>query len=265
MSTPGLPQTPRDAAVHILASLKATYSAPLKFVLASEADFAHLDLPAYAEFRTWAEGQSFRYLADIEFPALSNNSTTPVARAMVRTHLSADGTVGAEYFQVKPRIDRVLKRLATGLLNLRWIDTPRWVWRMLKTKNCASFETEFDDGTFVASSNAEAAGLLSLPPSIDTVFMPYGTPPQELLDAHRARVRLKLQNQPQCRAIVVTDLAGVREQQHRMSGQKNAYRAAQQWISKAELNAMTGNRELADAVFEEMRKLQAGPMPDKLG
>lgn len=259
------PKTPREAAVHILASLKATYSTPLEFVLAAESDFAHLDLPAYAGFRAWAERQSLHYLADIEFPALSGNPTTPVARAMVRTHLSADGTVGAEYYQVKPRIDRVLKRLAAGLLNLRWIDTPRWAWRMLKTKHCVSFVSGFDDGTFVVTSNAEAAGMLSSPPTIDSVFVPYSTSPQILLDAHHARVSLKLQNQTRCRALAVNDLAGVREQQRRLSAQKNAYRAAQQWLSKAELNAMTGNRELADTVYAEMRKLQAGKMPDKAG
>lgn len=252
------PQTPRDAALRILELLKTTYSAPLEFVLAAEADFPHLDLPAYAAFRAWAESQSLNYLADIEFPALTNNPDTAIARTMARIHLSADGTTGVEYYQVKPRLDRVMEKFVTGMLNLRWIDTPRWVLGMLRTKHCVSFEAEFDDGSFIVTSNAHAAGLLSSPPTVDAVFMPYDMAPRELLDAQQARVRLKLSSQPGCRAIVVTDLAGAREQQQRLSAQKNAYRAAQQWLSKAELNAMTGNRELADAVYAEMRKLQAG-------
>jgi hypothetical protein len=120
-----------------------------------------------------------------------------------------------------------------------------------------AFETEFDDGSFVVTSNAESAGMLSSPPSIDASFMPFSTAPQALLESHTQRVQARLSNRPQQRAIVVTDFAGAREQQRRLSEQKRAYRAALDWISKAELNAMTDNRELADAVFAELKKLQA--------
>jgi hypothetical protein len=249
-------QTPRDSAVRILEMMKAVYQETLEFIPAFAADFPHLDLPAYEAFKTWAEGQSLRHLADIEFPALSNNQTTVVARTMVRIHLSADGSNVAEYYQVKPRIGRVLKRLGTGLLNLRWIDTPRWVLRILRTRHCVSFETEFDDGSFLVTSNAESAGMLSSPPSVDALYMPYNTAPQALLESHGRRVLAKLAARPQHRAIVVADFAGAREQQRRLSEQKRAYRAAQDWISKTELNAMTDNRELADTVFAELKKLQ---------
>jgi hypothetical protein len=251
-------QTPRDAAERILEMLKSVYQETLECIPASAADFPHLGLPAYEEFKTWAEGQSLRHLADIEYPALTNNPTTVVARTMVRIHLSADGSNVAEYYQVKPRIDRVLKRLATGLLNLRWIDSPRWALRILRTRHCVSFETEFDDGSFVVSSNAESAGKLASPPSVDALFMPYNTAPEALLESHVRRVQTKLATRPQYRAIVVSDFAGAREQHRRLSEQKRAYRAAQDWISNAELNAMTDNRALADAVFAELKKLQMG-------
>ncbi len=258
------PKTPRDAAVRILESLKATYAAPLDFVCVPDAEFTHLDLPAYAEIRTWAASCGFNYLADLEFPALTNNPTTVIARAMVRTHLSVDGATGMEYYQVKPRMDRVLQKLCAGLLNLRWIDTPRWVLGMLKTKHCVSFVTEFEDGNFVVTSNAQSAGILKSPPTIDAVFKPYSTAPRELLEEHRRRVQLKLSKLPACAVVVVKDLAGLREQQQRLSEQKRAYRAAQDWISKAELAAMSSNRGLADAVYAELQKLQSGsgrPVP----
>jgi hypothetical protein len=257
--TPANPdlQSARDAAVRILASLKATYSAPLEAVPVAEADFAHLDLPAYAAFRLWAEGEALRYLGDLEFPALSNSPTTVIARTMVRAHLSTDGTVSAEYYQVKPRVDRVLKKLLTGLMNLRWIAAPAWTLRALKTRHCVSFYNEFDDGSFVATSNAETAGRLSSPPSIDVKFFAYGTARSVLLEAHRQRVQAKLTAGSGCRASAAHDLTGVLARQRRLSQKKNAYRAAQDWISKAELNVMAKNRELADAVYAEIQKLLA--------
>jgi hypothetical protein len=253
------PQSARDAAVSILASLRATYAAPLESVPAAEADFTHLDLMAYGHFRSWAEGEGLRYLGDLEFPALTNNPTTVIARSMVRTHVSADGTIAAEYYQVKPRAGRVLAKWLTGLKNLRWIAATAWTLRVLKTRHCLSLDSEFDDGSFVVTSNAEAAGLLSMPPAIDAKFFPYDTSRQVLLDSHIERVQAKIAAGRH--ASRAADLAAVLAQHRRMTEQKRVYRAALDWISKAELEAMSSNRAVADAVYAEMKELLTAEQP----
>jgi hypothetical protein len=250
-----MPNAPHDAARQILNTMRGHYQAPVEVVSASEVDFAHLDLSAYASFRSWFESQSFRHMADLELPALSRNPNTFFAATMIRTYLAADGTIGADYYQMKPRIYRVVRQLIIGLLNLRWVDAPTWAIKTLRTRHCVDFETELDDGTFIVTSNAETAALLSSPPSVDSVFFQFNTAPLKLLEAHKQRVHSKLANLPGHRVIVVKDLAGLQQQNRRLREQKRAYRAALDWISRAELASMANNRELADAVYAELRKL----------
>ena len=244
-----------DTARQILDIMQRTYQAPIEIVSASEADFNHLNLSAYTAFRLWFEGQSLRHMADLELPALSRDPKTCMARCMIRAHLSADGTIGAGYYQCKPRIYRVVRQLIIGLLNFRWVAAPTWAIKTLRTRHCVDFKTELDDGTFVVTSNAETAALLSSPPSVDSAFFQFNTAPLTLLEAHKQRVQSKLASLPGRQAIVVKDLAGLQQQYRRSIEQKRAYRATLDWISRAELASMANNRELADEVYAELRKL----------
>ncbi len=249
--------TPQEAARQILETMRRTYDAPLEIVPASAADFGHLDLSAYADFGAWVEAQSFRHVADLEFRVLSQESRTFFARSMTRAFSSADGTISADYYQIKPRIWRVARKLTTGLLNLRWIDSPAWAFKTLRTRQCVGFGSEFDDGSFIVTSNAETAGLISSPPSVDSLFFPFRTAPLTLLNAHKSRVASKLANFPGCRAIVVEDPAGLLQQYRRLIEEKRSYRAKLGWISKAEIDSMTNSPELAGAVYAELKKLRS--------
>lgn len=252
-----MPNTPRDAARQILDTMRGSYQAPVEVVSVSDADFAHLDLSAYASYKSWFESQSFRHMADLEFPAPSRDSNSFFAATMIRAHLSADGTIGTNYYQMKPRIYRVVRQLIIGFLRLRLVAAPAWALRTLRTRHCVDFETEFDDGTFVVTSNAETAAKFSSPPSVDAVYFQFNTTALKLLEAHRQRVHSKLANSPGRRAIAVMDLAELQQQNRRLSEQKRTYRAALDWISREELSSLANNRELADAVYVELRKLQS--------
>jgi hypothetical protein len=252
-----MPNTPHDAARQILDTMRGSYQAPVEVVPASEVNFAHLDLSAYASYKSWFESQSFRHMADLELPVMSRDPNSFFAATMIRAHLSADGTIGTIYYQMKPRIHRVVRQLINGLLRLRWFDAPVWALKTLRTYHCVDFETEFDDGTFIVTTNAETAALISSPPSVDAVYFPFSTAALKLLEAHRQRVHSKLENTPGCRAIAAKDLAELQQQNRRLSEQKRAYRAALDWISREELASLANNPELADAVYAELRKLQS--------
>jgi hypothetical protein len=246
----------RKAARRILETMQRQYSAPNTIVSVSEAQFAHLDLATYGTFRAEMEAEQFRHIGDLEILEVSQSPTTLLARAMIRSMISEDGIIVSGYYQVKPRIWRYMRLLAKGLLNLRLVDASRVFVRGMHTRHCNGFETEFDDGTFLVTSNAQAASVISGPPTIESNYFPYGTPPSVLLQAHRTRVEETLGAKTQVKPVVVATLADLLQMLKRQGTQKAAYRATAQWITKAELQGMTeGRPEIADAVFSEVQKL----------
>jgi hypothetical protein len=253
--------TPRDAARQILEMMQATYAKPLEYAPAVAADFTHLDLPAYGATQAWMKNQGFRRLADLEVPAFSNSPTTLVARTFTRAFASADGATVAEYYQVKPRLGRLAGKWLTGMFNFRWFAATRMALNTLRTRYCTSFETEFDDGVMLISSNAQAAAMISNPPSIDVRFHPYGTAPALLLAEHTARVQARLAATPGARVVAVGNIRQLQAMQGRQWAQKSAWRAAKDWISKAEVAAMASNPEVADAVYAELQQLQRERTP----
>ena len=50
------------------------------------------------------------------------------------------------------------------------------------------FETQFTDGSWVCTSNAESVGELSLPAEIAAVYLPNSTTVEKLLEVHADRV-----------------------------------------------------------------------------
>ena len=252
-----LPNSAREAALRILETLQAVYATPLEYVPARAPDFPHLDLPAYAASRAWMQEHGFRHLVDLEMPALSNNPRTLMARSFTRAYAAVDGTAVAEYYQFMVRRDRLFQQWATGMRNLRWIAATRFALGALSTRHCTGFETEFDDGGFVATSNAESAAKLTAPPSMDILHLPIGADPGDVLAAHKARVASRLARLPQARLLHVTDVRQMLAQQRRMAEQKSAWRAAQDWVTKDELHSMGSNPAVADEVFAELRKLRA--------
>lgn len=244
----------QDVAKRIVDNLRQQYSAPTNFVPVKASEMKHLDLAAYNSAGAAFERHGFHFIADLEIPEVTNAPNTTIARTMIRFYVSDDGICGT-YYQIKPRIDRLLKLLFKGIINFRWIAAPRFFLKSLSTKHCIGFESELSDGSYINTSNAEAAGMISNPPSIDAQFFPYDTKLNRLLKHQRKRLQTKLL-QPSITATPLMTLDHVLQMEQRQKAEKNAYRATVGWVSQAELLAMAGNNaEIADAVFAEVKKL----------
>lgn len=252
-----------QSAQRIIASLKRSYGAPSTRRSARENDFGHLDMHAYRDFQTHHEAQGFRMLWDYEVAEVSDSPTTLIARTFIRSMVSRDGTIVADYYQVRPRIGRLMRSLFRGLLNGRWIDAPRFVLKKLKTRHCNGYESECSDGGFITTSNAQSAGMISSPPTVDSVFHPYGTPPMLLLADHKERLAAWVAAHPGNSVRVVTSVSDLQGMQNRLKEQKNAHRAAVSWVTESELVKMSdANPAVAQAVYNEVqRQLRGDPEP----
>lgn len=249
----------QQAAERIIANMKKAYSGPLTYRDVREEDFRHLDLKAFRAFQTQHEALGFRHLRDVEIAEISDSPTTLIARTFIRTLVSADGSIVADYYQVKPRMDRLLKLTLRGLMNGRWLDTPRFFLKTLKTKHCTGYESELSNGHFVTTSNAEGAASISLPPTIDSQFHPYGTLPAVLALQHTRRLRAALAAQAGLQARAIRTPDDLMKMQLRLKQQKDAHRATVSWVTQSELKQMSsGNPKLAEAIYSEVqRQLQA--------
>ena len=249
-----------SAARQIVDSMQKSYSAPQTLTPVSEADFPRLDLAKYQSFRTDMEVRGFRYVADLEILELSQSTTTLLARTMIRSMISTDGSIALGYYQIKPRIWRSVKLLATGLLNFRFIDAPRNFLDGMRTKHCIDFETEFVDGRFLITSNAQLAGLISGPPTIESNYFSFGTPVSVLFDFHRKRLDEILSSGAGIKPAALSSVSEILQMQKRQSTQKAAYRAAVQWVTKEELQGISfGHTDLGNEVFSEVQKLLNDP------
>lgn len=243
------------AARAILASVRARYDKPVTIVPADPEEFGHLDLDAYRRVAMDLGTLGFRHLGDLELREASTSPDSLIKRTMIRQLSSTDGHILVGYYDVRPRVARILRNLVRGLVNLRWIDAPRTAFTALKSHRVFDLGSELSNGHFVVTSNAEAAGLLESPPTIDSTFFPYGTPANVLLQAHERRLRARLNEDSTLSVVPVTTLEEARASELRAHAQKMAYRASVQWVSRAELRALSSNDRLADQVFEQVQAL----------
>ncbi|MEV8521672.1 hypothetical protein ABZR86_17900 [Dyella marensis] len=244
----------RQAAQRIIASMQSMYGGEFTYLPVDEVQFRHLDLRAYREFQARHEAKAFRHLCDVEIAEVSHSPTTILARTYIRSMVSAHGAVAADYYQVRPRMDRLWRMLLRGLGNGRWIDAPRFFLRTLKTRHCVGYTTELGNGHFIVTSNAQAASKIGSPPTIDNEFHPYGTLTQVVMDRHMVRLRSRLEAEPQLRVRMLGSAEELEAQRRRMKQQKDAYRASVDWVSKEELANMGSDPRVAAAIYEEVRR-----------
>lgn len=175
---------------------------------------------------------------------------------MMRIMVSEDGSIAAEYNQNRQLRWPLLKKLAAGLLGLSWISAPKYFVRDMKTRHCVGFASEFDDGRYLVTSNAEAAGMITQPPNMEQHYFPWGTSVPVLLDAHRKRQQEMLLESQGVKSLVAWPVEDILQAHDRLSTQKCEYRASVQWITQDELRAMSnGNHAYADEVYAEIKKL----------
>jgi hypothetical protein len=247
-------QIHRDYAEKLVAKMKGLHSKPATIVPARESEFTHLDLGSYRTFRSALEAKGYRFLGDIEILDVTNVPDTVVARTMIRSMISADGSTSAGHYQMRPRVERVARNLVEGILNFRFFDAPASFFNSMQTKHMYDFESEVGS-TFVNTSNAAIAGKFSSPTSIDVLYLPNRTPLEEVRLAHVTRLASVVERtgaEPR-RMASREDVEAMGE---RRREQKAAHRAASGWITRDELLRFTdGNVVLADSIFEEVQAI----------
>ena len=234
-----------QAAHEILALLEATYQPTHRYVPADPAQYPHLDLKWYDATARTLSGQGFRTVRDVEDKTVTEAPGMVMSAILLRGLLSRDGTIiGALYH---PHIRKT------------WLRFMLWLLRKLPQKT-TDMETEFTDGSFVATTNAGAAGAaIENGPMILAEFLPPGTPPLAVLERHKARVAAHLRERPGISARVLGDYDDMIASQHRMNALKAAYRGEVGMIRRDELDRLAGfgSRRLVPEIHEELTREHA--------
>jgi hypothetical protein len=246
------------AAKSILTQMREQYATPQTLEPAEPRKYDHLQLQRYAMFHAAMEARGFTFLGDYQIPEWNNSPTTMLAPTMIRGMASHDGAILAGYFQVLPRMARRLKMLAIGLLNFRLIAAPRDFARNLGMNELVDLTTEFDDGSFLVTSNAVPAALIAPPPSVECRFHASKTPLPDLMADHTRRLD-EIRREPQGRKPVpVRTAEDLLRLEKRLRALKMEHRASVQWVTQEELRAFaSGDTKQADAIYAEVQRLLA--------
>ncbi len=231
-------QSTRQAAKKVAQSVEALCETHYEYAAVNAQDFSHLDLAWYAASQRLLEGHGFALLGDEE--NLTFQRTSKGNRTLLRTMLGHDGTWLAYLYHFK--LATPVRSFAAGGLK------------------ALELQTHFADGTFVTTSNAEAAGKLDSPPGVDALRLPANTPFESILAAHNQRVAASLTNHPGVAAGRMSCLEDVHRVQNVPQQIKAAYRR-NTGITKAELQRMAGGRlrpEQIEALHAEVEELRDG-------
>ncbi|MDB6023972.1 MAG: hypothetical protein JWM68_195 [Verrucomicrobiales bacterium] len=234
-------ETAADSAVKIVQQLKPLTVSQHEYEMADPSRFRHLDLAFYNDTQKFLESSGFGHLEDVENVTLRNSANNP--NTFIRVMLGANGTIMADIYQFKPS---AVKRLL-GMKEFKVLD----------------LETQFSNGCFVCTNNAETAGALSQPTEVDSLNMAAVTPFSTLLDAHRKRVELFSQSTgvPPLRLQTVSD---VRKAQDALQCLKAAHRQ-KTGLTRTEIanlgGGQAGTKEV-DMAFEAILK-EHGKHPPK--
>jgi hypothetical protein len=234
---------PAEKAAHeILDLIEATYQPTHDYVVADPRAFRHLDIAFYDRIARLLASKGYRTVADLEDKTITN-APGVLMPVLLRTLLSRDGTVIAALYH--PRIRSLGLRLLIWLLGKR-------------PGKVIDFETEFEDGSFVATSNAKGADGIGVPPQISSAFIPSASL-HELHQHHLVRVAAHRAARHDVAPRVMRDLAELIASQNRMNALKAAYRGEVGGVSKEELDrlARPGNRvvgEIHDALVRERER-----------
>ncbi|NCC61756.1 MAG: hypothetical protein EOM12_12645 [Verrucomicrobiae bacterium] len=211
-----------------------------EYVSANLREFKHLSFGFYERTQRILEKEGFLWLGDEENLTISQSSGG--VRTVIRAMLDREGIIQAGIYHFRPKLlVRILLRLAGGG-SCKIID----------------FETEFSNGHFVTTSNANAASAIKDPKELHTMYMSTKTPALVLLARHRQLIEAYQEQNTAVRPKVMRSLHDIRESQHRQQAMKSAYRKEVGGITQDELRRLSrGNTELTDRIFEEMTNVRA--------
>ncbi len=214
----------RKAAAKIVESTAALCETTYEYALVSTAEFSHLDLAWYETSQRWLEERGFTLLANEE--NLTFRRTSKGVRTLLKTMAGHDGKWLAYLYHFKPP------------------GRPGGGFKILEVQSC------FSDGTFVCTSNAEAAGKLDSPAGVDALRLPAATSLDEVLNSHARRFTEAVNARPNSPPRSLASLPEVHEAQNELQRMRAAHRQ-QTGITREELRRMGGDR-LCPAQLDEL-------------
>jgi len=227
----------RGVAVKVVERVGALCESQFEYAPVNAREFSHLDLSWYDASQRWLEERGFAWLGDEE--NLTFRRTSKGNRTLLRTMLGRDGTWITYLYHFKPAgLARALAANGFRILEL---------------------QTQFANGTFVCTSNAEEAGKLDAPPGVDALRLPANTCLDAIVEAHAQRVSAAQAANPGVAALRMAGLEEVHRAQNILQGIKAAFRR-NVGITKQELERLAGNRlgaQQIDALYSEVEKLHA--------
>ena len=196
------------------------------------------------------ETQGFRHLGDYEHADLKG--TPQDTGCFLRVAASGEGLMTGSMYHFRPQVRWL--RLIMLVLNrggMKFVD----------------FQTEFSDGSFMTTSNAEMAGTMKSPSSIDARFLPAKTPPQELLPLHLKRITEHLKKNPELTVREVRTLEDAFAAEERQDAVKAAFRQELGGMTREELFAHATTPAKIEAAeklwarMQERKKLAGAQSP----
>lgn len=228
------PVDEQDAAEGIAENVEQLCDSRQEFVPANPREFRHLDLAYYDQTRAALEAKGFAFLADQEDRAFRQRSKL---RVMVRVMVSRDGVTAAGIYHFRPG----------GMLRVLGAKEARVV----------DLETKLADGTFVCTTNAEAAGALNSPPGVDACHLPAGTPVETIIEAHARRLVEHLTKNPSAQPVRLQSLNEVHRMQAELHKLKTEFRK-QTGLTAEELARIGGTTNVQEvaALSAEAERLR---------
>src|SRR5712692_4389490 len=227
----------RVVAVKVVERVGALCESQFEYAPVNAREFGHLDLSWYEASQRWLEERGCGWLGDEE--NLTFRRTSKGNRTLLRTMLGRDGTWITYLYHFKPAgLAQALAANGFKILEL---------------------QTQFANGTFVCTSNAEEAGKLDSPPGVEALRLPANSSLDAIVEAHAQRVSAALAANPGVAALRMSGLDEVHRAQNILQGIKAAFRR-NVGITKQELERLAGNRlgaQQIDALYSEVEKLNA--------
>lgn len=176
-----------------------------EYAVAKLSSFPDLDLEWYARTTEELEKVGLRLLGDVV--NAKHNRQNPHSATVIRTLLSPDGEIVGGLYHLKVR---------GGMRHLLPVQSAE--------HRSFDFETELDNGEFIATSNATAAAAISVSPLVHRTFVDASVSATEAFEVHRDAVTRYLAAHPGVSTRPCQTLEDVSAFQARLQATKARYR-----------------------------------------
>ena len=230
--------------------MEQLYAGRHEYRVARPEDFPHIQRAHYDDCEVWLKERGYRTLGNIEDLVLTK--VYPNTRTYLRAFMSADGAIAAACYDVSP----------TG-----WMRLAKLVGLMEKNYRTLEFETEFQNGTFLRTSNAKGRQQLDEPPSITQNLLPPNTPFEEILAQHTEVMEEWHRTDEAFTPVICKTLEDVLQSQHRAMDITCAWRKEIGYLTREEMTRMAGpsGGKMVDQIMRDIeainRQKRPGPPP----